>query len=106
MLQIVKIFSCGTYHPWRYRGEVNPNARNDTNSKAMMDFKNESSRGHESAVRRFANILIEALPTYLVRNERYVSLPFDIAIVPSHTAGRVSPALIRVAEAIVRRYPR
>ncbi|KHS50044.1 phosphoribosyltransferase [Hafnia paralvei] len=105
MLQIVKIFSCGTYHPWRYRGEVNPNARNDTNSKAMMDFKNESSRGHESAVRRFANILIEALPTYLVRNERFVSLPFDIAIVPSHTAGRVSPALIRVAEAIVRRYP-
>ncbi|EKN6053282.1 hypothetical protein DVP43_11780 [Yersinia enterocolitica] len=105
MLKTVKIFSCGVYHPWRYRGETNPLARNDANSKAMMDFKDEKNRGYDSAIKRFSNILIEALPTYTIRQEKFVHMPFDIAIVPSHTAGRVSPALVCVAQAIVKHFP-
>lgn len=104
MLPPVPIYSCGIYHPYRHLGERNP--QNDALSRTMMDFKNEQDRKHDQAVKHFAKLVIERIGNLHIPNGRgrFVEYPFDIAIVPSHTAGRISPALINVAQLITRTY--
>ncbi len=102
MLLPVRVASCGVYHPYRYQGSRNP--KNDELSRAMMDFKDEANRNHKKAINRFSQLAIDKIGRLTIRGLRFVDLPFSIAIVPSHTAGRVSPALIEVAGRITRAY--
>lgn len=106
MLLPVSVTSCGVYHPYRYQGERNPH--NDELSRLMMDFKDEKNRNHQKAINRFSQLAIDKVGRLVIRGMggRFVEHPFSIAIVPSHTAGRISPALIEVAERIVRSYRR
>ncbi|RBW83030.1 hypothetical protein DS960_22815 [Escherichia coli] len=105
MLLPVSVTSCGVYHPYKYLGERNP--RCDDISRLMMDFKNEGHRNYQRAINRFSQLAIETVRGLRIPgrpHEYFVEHPFSIAVVPSHTAGRVSPALIEVAERIVRVY--
>ncbi|HHW3264852.1 TPA: hypothetical protein ACUNCA_000173 [Enterobacter ludwigii] len=73
----------------------------------MMDFKDEHNRNHQRAINRFSQLAIDKVGRLVIRGGgRFVENPFSIAIVPSHTAGRISPALIEVAERIVRTHRR
>ncbi|ARC40778.1 MULTISPECIES: phosphoribosyltransferase [Citrobacter] len=106
MLLPVSVTSCGFYHPYWYQGERNPH--NDELSRQMMDFKDEDNRNHQRAINRFSELAIDKVGRLVIRGGggRFVESPFSIAIVPSHTAGRISPALIEVAERVVRTYRR
>ncbi|WP_447863517.1 ComF family protein [Kluyvera sichuanensis] len=106
MPEKVKVFSCGVYHPyWSGPGERNPAC--DRISKLMMDFKKEDNTNHQYAVNFFSELVIEELAKYhLSDGSDFVSLPFLVTVVPSHTKGRVSPALVTVAENIVKAYPK
>ncbi|PLB12480.1 hypothetical protein C0Q85_26600 [Klebsiella pneumoniae] len=74
----------------------------------MMDFKDEDNRNHQRAINRFSELAIDKVGRLVIRGGggRFVESPFSIAIVPSHTSGRISPALIEVAERVVRTYRR
>ncbi|WNI61396.1 phosphoribosyltransferase [Enterobacter asburiae] len=104
MLLPVSVTSCGLYHPYWYQGERNP--RNDELSRQMMDFKDDGNRNHQRAINHFSKLAIDKVGRLVIRGNggRFVENPFSVAIVPSHTAGRISPALIEVAERIVRTY--
>jgi hypothetical protein len=109
LLLPVKVYSCGTYHPWRYRGEINP-YRFDSDSRLMMDFKNPDHANNRRAVEHFSGMVINRISTLFLSFPNGVqtplaAVPFIVAIVPSHEAGRVSPSLIRVAQAIEAAYP-
>lgn len=106
MLLPVSVTSCGFYHPYWYQGERNPH--NDELSRQMMDFKDEDNRNHQRAINRFSELAIDKVGRLVIRGGggRFVESPFSIAIVPSHTSGRISPALIEVAERVVRTYRR
>lgn len=106
MLLPVSVTSCGLYHPYWYQGERNPH--NDELSRQMMDFKDDGNRNHQRAINRFSELAIDKVGRLVIRGGggRFVENPFSIAIVPSHTAGRISPALTEVAERIVRTYSR
>ncbi|WP_227639994.1 hypothetical protein [Klebsiella pneumoniae] len=101
MLLPVSVTSCGFYHPYWYQGERNPH--NDELSRQMMDFKDEDNRNHQRAINRFSELAIDKVGRLVIRGGggRFVESPFSIAIVPSHTSGRISPALIEVAERVV-----
>lgn len=105
MFQIVHVHSCGLYHPYWHMGVKNP--QNDWLSRMMMDFKDEKNGNHQRSINHFSDLVVKKLSQIIVRNtgRHFVSLPFIIAIVPSHTAGRISPALQAVAERIIRVYP-
>lgn len=105
MPEKVKVYSCGVYHPyWIAQGERNTAC--DRISKLMMDFKKEDNPNHLYAVNYFSELAIKELAKYHFRDgSDFVSRPFLVAIVPSHTKGRVSPALVTVAENIVKAYP-
>ncbi len=81
---------------------------NDELSRQMMDFKDEDNRNHQRAINRFSELAIDKVGRLVIRGGggRFVESPFSIAIVPSHTSGRISPALIEVAERVVRTYRR
>lgn len=106
MLRFVDVSSCGLYHPYWHLGAKNP--KSDVQSRMMMDFKNEQDPNHQRAVNHFSTLAITKVGQMQVRGGRgkFVEYPFFIAIVPSHTAGRISPALVNVAERIARTYPR
>lgn len=106
MLLPVKVASCGLYHPYWYQGERNRN--NDEISRLMMDFKDEGNRNHRKAVNRFSQMAIDKVGGLVIRGGggRFVEHPFSIAVVPSHTAGRISPALLEVAERVAQNYRR
>ena len=101
MLLPVSITSCGLYHPYWHLGERNPHS--DELSRQMMDFKDENNRNHQRAINRFSRLAIDKVGRLVIRGGggRFVESPFSIAVVPSHTEGRISPALIEVAERIV-----
>lgn len=100
----IKIYSCGTYHPWRYRGARNPKA-GDKLSKAMMDLKEATNSGHSKAVLIFRQLMINSLKGYVIGKVAFTDVPFEITIVPSHAQGRVSEALISIAKGIEKKYP-
>lgn len=106
MPEKVKVYSCGVYHPyWSAPGERNTAC--DRISKLMMDFKKEDASNHQYAVSYFSELAIKELAKYRFQDgSDFVSRPFLVAIVPSHTKGRVSPALVTVAENIVKAYPK
>ncbi|ELU8376804.1 phosphoribosyltransferase [Cronobacter sakazakii] len=104
MMEPVKIYSCGTYHPWRYRGERNPRS-GDRLSKAMMDLKDVTNSGHAKAVNIFSQLLVTSLKGYAIGRVAFTDVPFEISIVPSHEEGKVSAALIKIAQDIERKFP-
>lgn len=99
----IKIYSCGTYHPWRYRGARNPKS-GDKLSKAMMDLKDATNSGHSKAVLTFSQLMINSLKGYVIGKVSFTDVPFEITIVPSHAQGRVSEALISIAKEIEKKY--
>ncbi|MCQ8231108.1 phosphoribosyltransferase [Pectobacterium carotovorum] len=103
----VKIHSCGTYHPYRHRGEKNPKA-GDQLSRAMMDLKDEANQNHKKAIQIFAELIIKELDEFLIgpleKNKKFVSVPFEVTVVPSHKADHVSPALKSIAQKICIQY--
>lgn len=103
----VRILDCGVYHPWRYRGEHNPNRDNLT--RRMMDFKDSRNAGFEQAVTEFTRLVKSTIDTITVRRGQLmvplVNMSFTIAIVPSSRAGVHSEGLIRVATALANIYP-
>lgn len=106
MLEIVDVSTCGLYHPYWHMGVKNPH--NDAQSKMMMDFKSEQDANHQRAVNHFSRLAVDKVGIMQVRGGRgrFVEYPFLIAIVPSHTANRISPALVNVAERIAGVYQR
>jgi len=103
-LDYVPITSCGNYYPTdvqRVRGR-------DQVSCFMMDFKNSECRGHQRSINYFGNMLIQKVESYIRRAPsgviRLVDTPVQIAIVPSHNAGHVSPALLEIAQMLQRRH--
>ena len=101
-LDYVPITSCGSYYPTdvqRIRGR-------DQVSCFMMDFKNSTCRGHQRSINYFGNMLIQKVESYIRRAPsgviRLVDTPVQIAIVPSHSAGHVSPALLEIAKMLQR----
>lgn len=102
MMNPVEVFSCGTYHPYRYRGEKNPKA-GDRLSKAMMDFKDETNFNHKQAVKIFSDLLLKKLKNATYNGKPFTSYKFEVTIVPSHTSGRVSPALVAIALEVCNR---
>ncbi|HFV9215026.1 TPA: phosphoribosyltransferase [Enterobacter roggenkampii] len=106
MSEMVKIYSCGVYHPY-WSGPGERNAACDRISKLMMDFKKEDASNHNYAVDFFSKLAISELSKYHFKDgPDFVSKPFLVTIVPSHTKGRVSPALVTVAQNIVKAYPK
>lgn len=104
MMGPIKIYSCGTYHPWRYRGERNPRS-GDRLSKAMMDLKDASNSGYAKAVNIFTQLLTSSLQSYVIGRVAFTDVPFEITIVPSHAEGKVSQALIKIAQDIAKKFP-
>lgn len=104
MINYVKIYSCGTYHPYRYRGQINPNG-GDKISKAMMDFKDPQHPNHQQAVRMFAGMLLEKVQGFSYLNKNFITYPLEICIVPSHLENKVSLSLINIANKICKTYP-
>ncbi|WP_035603362.1 phosphoribosyltransferase family protein [Edwardsiella tarda] len=107
MVGEVKVFYCGTYHPYRYRGERNPKA-GDQLSRAMMDLKDHNNQNHKKAIQLFTNLIIDELEDYSIgggENEKdFTSVPFEICVVPSHEEGKVSSALQVIAQKICEHY--
>lgn len=105
MFPIVDVHSCGLYHPYWHMGVKNP--QNDRLSRMMMDFKNEQDPNHQRAKNHFSDLVINKLRQIKIRNTNryFLEFPFIISIVPSHTAGRISPALDAVAQRITRAFP-
>lgn len=103
-LDYVPITSCGNYYPT----EVQRVRGRDQISCFMMDFKNPECRGHQRSINFFGNMLIKKVESYIRRAPtgviRLVDNPVQIAIVPSHSAGRVSPALQGIAEMLQRHH--
>lgn len=104
MMEPVKIYSCGTYHPWKYRGVRNPRS-GDRLSKAMMDLKDATHQNNGKAVNIFSQLIVASLKGYVIGRVAFTDVPFEISIVPSHAEGRVSPALVTIAQDIVKKYP-
>ncbi|ELB7608521.1 phosphoribosyltransferase [Vibrio parahaemolyticus] len=90
------------YWVWEH-GEKkrNPNKTNITTK--MLDFKDENDRNHQTAVAFFSKILISYLTSHPLPHPK-AALQTVIAIVPSHKAGRTSPALERVARDLVKHF--
>lgn len=107
MTKQVKIHCCGTYHPYRHRGERNPHA-GDELSRTMMDLKDDKNQNHKLAVEFFSNIIIKELEgNFMGKGEKKADLTsssFEIAIVPSHEAGKISLALQTLSQKICQRY--
>lgn len=107
MTDKIKIYHCGTYHPYRYRGERNPHA-GDSLSRGMMDLKDETNQNHKKAIQTFADLIIHQLTRYVItRGEQkldFTSIPFEITIVPSHQEGKVSSALQAIAHKVCKQY--
>lgn len=107
MTDKLEIFHCGIYHPYRYRGERNPNA-GDSLSRAMMDLKDETNQNHKKAIQTFSDLIIAELKRYYIGkgdNKRdFISTPFEIAVVPSHQEGKYSSALKDIAQKICKKY--
>lgn len=103
----VKIFFCGIYHPYRYRGERNPNA-GDSLSRAMMDLKDETNQNNKKAIQTFSDLIINELKRYSIgkgeKKHEFTSVLFEIAVVPSHEAGKVSSSLKKIAQKICNNY--
>ncbi|WP_456071710.1 phosphoribosyltransferase family protein [Enterobacter quasiroggenkampii] len=103
----VKVFCCGTYHPYRYRGERNPKA-GDLLSRAMMDLKDHNNQNHKKAIQTFSNLIIDELERYIIGKKEnkkdFTSVPFEVCVVPSHEEGKVSSALQTIAQKICEHY--
>ena len=103
----MRIFCCGTYHPYRYRGERNPKA-GDHLSSAMMDLKDEANQNHNKAIKTFSALIIEELDKYVIGNKiskkKFTSVPFEIAVVPSHEQKKISAALKTIGQKICESY--
>jgi predicted amidophosphoribosyltransferase len=103
----IKIFHCGTYHPYRYRGERNPKA-GDLLSRAMMDLKDDNNQNHKKAIQTFADLIIDELTRYVIgkgeKEHKFTSVKFEITIVPSHREGKISSALQAIAQSVSKHY--
>jgi len=102
-MEPVKVHSCGIYHPWRYRGQRNPKA-GDTLSKAMMDLKDATNRNHDKAIKTFSQLLITTLGRYVLGKVLFTQVQFEVVVVPSHEAGKVSAALTKIAHDVCAKY--
>lgn len=108
MVEQVKIFNCGTYHPYRYRGEKNPRA-GDRLSRSMMDLKDEDNQNHQSAIKSFSALIIKELDRFFIapntpNRRKFISVPFEITVVPSHVEGKISAALETIGKDICKSY--
>jgi hypothetical protein len=102
---LVRIDSCGKYYPPKVQKEIG----RDQISGYMMDFKNPTCNGHQRSIPFFGNLLINKVEMYhrQVRTG-YLPLlagPIQVAIVPSHTKGKVSDALMKIAGMLADKYP-
>ncbi|HFZ8005090.1 TPA: phosphoribosyltransferase family protein [Salmonella enterica subsp. enterica serovar Typhimurium] len=101
------MFCCGTYHPYRYRGERNPKA-GDRLSRAMMDLKDHNNQNHKKAIQTFSSLIIDELEHYIIGKKEnkkdFTSVPFEVCVVPSHEEGKVSSALQTIAQKICGHY--
>lgn len=100
--EYVDVDSCGVYYPYSVQRR---NGRHALSCK-MMDFKNSTCPGHGAAITHFTQMLDEQLMRYRYSDQRgrLLDRQVQVAIVPSHTAGRVSPALQAVVNEITRRH--
>ncbi|MBS4726279.1 phosphoribosyltransferase [Aeromonas veronii] len=97
----VNVRSCGVYYPYAVQRR---NGRRDPLSCMMMDFKNSNCPGHRASISHFTALLNERLERlhYADRRGRLVDQEVQVAIVPSHNAGRVSAALTEVVRGIAQ----
>ncbi|WP_417659593.1 ComF family protein [Pseudidiomarina sp.] len=98
-----KIFCFDEYHPYRIAGVQN--LKCDSKSKLMMDFKDPTNCNHEKAVKYFTKSLILNLQTLTYQRRPITAHEFIVTVVPSHTAGRISPALCTVARKVCQHFP-
>lgn len=96
------IFCFGEYHPYRVAGGQNPKC--DSESRMMMDFKEPTHRNHEKAVSHFTKSLIADLQTLTWKKIPITSYDFIVTVVPSHTAGKISPALENIARKVCQNF--
>lgn len=102
-LDYVNVRSCGSYYP--YPLQLQRGIR-DRLSCQMMDFKNPDCAGHNAAIPVFTDLLVGELERIRYPNPtiRLVDNLVQVAIIPSHRAGRVSAALQQVVSTLVARY--
>ncbi|HHR0587303.1 phosphoribosyltransferase family protein [Klebsiella aerogenes] len=109
MTDSVKIYNCGTYHPYRYRGALNPKA-GDSLSRSMMDLKDPKNGNYNAAIQSFSTLIIKELPRFRYRFgnagswTKHIDVPFEVVVIPSHEKGKISKALEAIAKNICRHY--
>ncbi|WP_429064406.1 phosphoribosyltransferase [Aeromonas veronii] len=100
--EYVNVDSCGVYYPYSVQRR---NGRHALSCR-MMDFKNSNCPGHRAAITHFTQLLDEQLTRYRYSDQRgrLVDQQVQVAIVPSHNAGSVSPALQAVVNELTQRH--
>ncbi|OEE40750.1 ComF family protein [Vibrio ordalii] len=102
-----KIYCCGTYEPYWIKDDMGERSRNpkiNRISRQLMDLKDENNRSNNTAVKDFSKLLSNRIKELGFNMHTKTQSGVAIIVVPSSQAGRVSPALERIASYAARQH--